>query len=661
MLIANYFIGFMICLFAVLYFVGYLILKTKKFKLKIILKKGLAFGISSLLAGGLTAFLLIPLFVGISSISATSDLWPTSQYYAFTFSEYLANHFSGVGSTVLSSGISNAANISCGILSIALAILFIVNPKIENKIKFVYLSLLLFIVVSFFYAPLDFIWHAFHVPNDLPYRYSFIYSLVLIIISAYSIINIKGIKVKLASLIYILMLILISLLYFFNYKNIENKMIILNAILITIHFILYLLYNYLPSIKKFIPYIFILTIILECTITINNNWHILQYIDEFYGDYALTREALDFTTKNDDNFYRIERTSILTFNDPSWYGYYGQATFSSMAYESMAVLQSRLGLPGNNINSYYYKQTTPVYDLMFNIKYALGADADPIRYHLFYQNDISAVFKSDFTTGLMFGVNNNIINWETSSNNPFYLQNDFIEKGTGIKNVFTKLEHVDKIKIYDHNQTIIKYTFANPGDNLYFYAAEHEIDFMVIDETIYYFNNDFNYFSEADEPINVTNYVDFNEKFIINSRPGDEFYTIYIGYNNYRYDAYRAYTIDNYKFMNAVNIFNNNKVIINEFKEDKISGHITLSEDQTIYTSIPYDEGWQVFVDNNKVQTFKIGNALLGFSVNPGKHDILLKYTPKGGLVGKIISLSSLSTLVIINVLKKKKVLNFKF
>ena len=43
--------------------------------------------------------------------------------------------------------------------------------------------------------------------------------------------------------------------------------------------------------------------------------------------------------------YQIERTQILTFNDPSWYNYYGQTTFSSMAYENMAHLQNKLAMP----------------------------------------------------------------------------------------------------------------------------------------------------------------------------------------------------------------------------------------------------------------------------------------------------------------------------
>jgi len=656
MLVANYFIGFMICFFSVLYFIAYLILQAQKFDIKYFLKKGILFGGSSLLAGGLTAFLLLPLFLGLHSISATSDTWPTSQYYWFSFWEYLANHFSGVGSTVLSSGISNAPNISVGILTVTLVFLFLVNPHIKTKIKLVYFSLLFFIVASFFYAPLDFIWHAFHVPNDLPYRYSFLYSFVLIIIAAYAIIYLNKLSIKLIGIVQIFVLLLIGVLYFFNYKNIDNNMLLLNIILVFLYFTLYILYKYYPIIKAFIPYTLILAVIMECIIVVNHNWHIQQYIDEFYADYNPTQDALKFIREKDNDIYRIEKTSILTFNDPSWYNYYGQTTFSSMAYQDMAVMQNYLGLPGNNINSYYYKQTTPIYDLMFNIKYFFGSTWDGERYSLYYNNYTTTIFKHNYNAGLMFAVNKQIVDWQSIGLNPFFLQNDFISKATGIDNVLTRLDPTTKDTLYDvDGRTIIKYTFNNPQENMYFYLFDPSIDFFVVDETLYYFNSGFHYFSEASEAIKIMDYVDFNEKHIINRRTEEKTYPLYIGYNNYRYDAYNTYSIDNSKYEKVALELQSNKVNITKFKEHYITGSITATEDKTIYTSIPFDDGWQVKVDGYKVETFRIGNALMGFNINPGIHEIVLSYTPKGFILGSIISVISLCSVTGVVLYQKRK------
>ena len=77
MLITNYFIGYMICIYSTVYFITYLIYKTKfnkdTFKnINITLKKIGIFAGASVLAGMLVSFLLIPLFMQIKSISATN-------------------------------------------------------------------------------------------------------------------------------------------------------------------------------------------------------------------------------------------------------------------------------------------------------------------------------------------------------------------------------------------------------------------------------------------------------------------------------------------------------------------------------------------------------------------------------------------------------------
>ena len=41
------------------------------------------------------------------------------------------------------------------------------------------------------------------------------------------------------------------------------------------------------------------------------------------------------------------------------------------------------------------------------------------------------------------------------------------------------------------------------------------------------------------------------------------------------------------------------------------AGEISLDDDQMIFTSIPYDEGWKVYIDGEEVKTFKTAEAFL--------------------------------------------------
>jgi hypothetical protein len=49
-----------------------------------------------------------------------------------------------------------------------------------------------------------------------------------------------------------------------------------------------------------------------------------------------------------------------------------------------------------------------------------------------------------------------------------------------------------------------------------------------------------------------------------------------------------------------------------------------------ILTTIPYDEGWNVYVDGEKVDTYKTMDALMAFDISEsGEHSLELEYMPK--------------------------------
>ena len=650
MLFTNYFIGYMLCIFSVLYFIISMVTENRNYKIKSILKKGLSFGGASLLAGGLCALFLIPLFMGIKDISATGDVFPTSQYYAFSFKEFFFNHFSGVGSTVLKSGITTAPNISIGVISIPLLLLFIINPKIKVTIKASYLLFLLFLIISFRWAPLDFIWHAFHVPNDLPYRYSFIYSFVLTLVCAYSIKNIKNIKPLFVGISFVLTLVLITLMKTMEFANINNDMLIVNYIIITIFYLCYLLYFYFRNWNRWSICFMIIATSLECVMAINNNWMIDQNIEGFYSDYNQITDNLEFIKNQDNGFFRTEKLSMLTFNDPSWYGYNGQVTFSSMEYENMAILQHNLGMPSNEINSYYYKDTTPVYNMMFDMKYLLGDSLDTTNYTQIKDH----VYKFNNSVGLMFGVNDDVKLWKTTYTNPISNQNEFIRRSTNIDMIFDRIDDFSKEVVLKNDlHTIVKYTIPNFNDNYYIvYPDNAGYDFIFTNGNLYYDGDDYKY-AEDFEGFHIYSYSDCNEKYIISEKTSQKYITVFVGYSFEVDNSFSIYKLNTDKFNTVYDMFIKNKVDLVEFKEHYIKAKSNLDKDMLIYTSIPYDLGWKVYVDGKETNTYSIGNALLGYDMPKGDHVIELVYKIPYFKLGLGISLTSLGLLVIWQVLKK--------
>lgn len=633
MLLANYFIGYMICIYSVVYFIFYNLYKTKfsiknwKIVTKESITKCLIFGGASLLAGMLGAFLLLPMASSMASISATGGTFPTSQYYDFEVIDYLKSHLTGVSTTVFASDDITSPNISCGILSIALLFIYLINLDIPIKNKLCYLAVLGFFIFAFFNPGLDYILHAFHVPNDLPYRYSFLYSFVLVVISTYGLLNIKKLKYPLVFISYALIMVILAYISQDDWAGASTNMIYINMIILTLYFVFYSAYTYIKSMNYLFYSAFIIVAAIDVIVSINYNWDITQVLSTFYSDYEATEELLDYTKDYDDElFYRIENTTMMTLNDGSWYDYYGLTTFSSMAYESMAILQHNLGIPGNEINSYYYVQTTPIYDLMFDIKYFIGESNDLNRY-VPLKTIEETVNQFQYNVGLMFGVNKDIKNWDFTTGDPFTIQNDFISKTTGIQNVLTETTLLNTEELYNDNNTVIlKYSFENPNDNLYFYTEDYGIDYFIIGDALYYNNDSYETTTSYNEELTYSYLEDYDEKKIINISSGEETVDIYVAYNSFYPDSIKVYNINHDLFEGAYNKLNSYKLDMTEFHESMISGNITLEDDMTVYTSIPYDEGWTVFVDDELVSTYKVGDSLLAFDADKGTHKITLRY-----------------------------------
>ena len=340
---------------------------------------------------------------------------------------------------------------------------------------------------------------------------------------------------------------------------------------------------------------------------------------------------------------------MKTFNDPSWYGYYGITAFSSMEYENLAVLEYNLGMPGNLINSFSLGDNTPIYNIMFNLKYIIGDVSDNKNYELYFADTINDnfIYKSKYYAGLMYKVGNDIINWEFLSDDPFENQNDFIKKAYGIDNVLVK-NNISKDSVVKFDDGIVHKYKLNKNEG-YIYFGD-SINSLIVDNVLYIKEGESSNI-DATYDYNVSENVSENK--IIHFTNCD---TIYVSFSNeVESDAY-IYYVDYNKLEKINKLVNDNLVTLSNFEEDKINGTISGNKG-TIYTSIPYDEGWNVYIDGIKTDTFPIGNSLLGFDVAEGEHDIILEYTIPYFKTGIGISIISLSIIIGYVVLKKKKLI----
>lgn len=185
---SNYYIGFFTCIFVALCFFAYEICYGQGFR-RFLGDLG-AMLLFSLLAIALTAFLEWPAYVALGTTNSSVNEFPT------TFSLNIASEASWRGLLEAMGKVAgNTAggleptfkeglpNLYCGILPLLLLIQLFASKEVRLREKLCTLGMLVFFMLSFILRQLDYIWHGFHFTNMIPYRFSFLFSFVVLVMA----------------------------------------------------------------------------------------------------------------------------------------------------------------------------------------------------------------------------------------------------------------------------------------------------------------------------------------------------------------------------------------------------------------------------------------------------------------------------------------------
>ncbi|MBR1717827.1 MAG: YfhO family protein [Bacilli bacterium] len=107
-------------------------------------------------------------------------------------------------------------------------------------------------------------------------------------------------------------------------------------------------------------------------------------------------------------------------------------------------------------------------------------------------------------------------------------------------------------------------------------------------------------------------------------------------------------------------LIKNIKDNVQEFKFDKaktkgdiIEGSINVINSSVIVTSIPYDKGFNVYIDGIKTKYKKVNECFIGFDISSGYHNIKIEYKAPYKNISLVISLIGI-ILLIYNYIKEK-------
>lgn len=611
-ILSNYYISIMTCLFMVMYFFALMALRPPK-GVKAFFGAALRFSASSLAAGGLAAVVLLPEIFALKSTASGDFNFPQTVSSYFSIFDMLARHLPNVHAEI---GLDHWPNIYCGTAVLLLFFIYLGVKEIRLREKAVYCAMFLVFLASFSVNVLNFIWHGFHYPNSLPCRQSFIYIALLLTVCYRAYMNLDKIRWRQAAEAFwasaafvILAEKLVEKEGQFHFSVFYTALVYLAA-----YCGLALLYK---RRRRGADLAVLLTLGLvsveaavNMTVTSVPTTSRTAYVKD-NQDVAGLMEDL-----RPDTFYRVEKVDRKSKNDGAWLNFPSVSLFSSTANASLSSFFKLLGCESST-NAYSITGSTPLADCLLSVRYALydGEQADNDRIKLIGKKGDTWLYENIYTLPVAFMLPQDVEgNWILDSGNPAYVQNDLC--------TLVGAEPALKEQEADDSLGRVSFTAEQTGD-YYVYVTDSQVEKVTA-----YIGGSTKYFDNVDRGF-------FLELGIL--KAGQEV-TLENGEEGNRALEAQVWRADTQALGQAYSALNESPLTVTKWTDVRIEGMITAQEAGTMFTSIPYDEGWSLTVDGEEVETRPIFDTFLGAELAAGSHSVVLAYEPEGLKAGAAIT-----------------------
>ena len=654
--IQNYYFGYMTALFLAVWYFCQLSwdFKSRKYSF-------LDFFLTSLLAG-LTSFIMtLPTLFDLRThgekLTAITKIKTDASWYLDLF----AKQFIGAFDTTKYGSIPM---IFVGLLPFILTIVFFTLKSIKFHVKLCYATLLIIIIASFYLEALDLFWQGMHAPNMFLHRYAWIFSTLLIYISAEVLNRFKDIK--LWNILFSMTLLLSGYLATIYFKNHYSFLTKLN-ILLTLEFLVVYLLLLLALIKKLIsPKIFSILILIFTVSEISFNASSqLNGITKEWGfasrstydkDIPSMEAILEYTKQQPDTFTRTEKLQTQTGNDSMKFNYNGISQFSSVRNRSASTTLDKLGFKssGTNLNLRYANNTI-IADSLFGISYNISETyPDKYGFHPSYQKDNLTLYKNQFALPIAFATQS-LYKDITFNDHTLDNQTQFLNQIAGLnEEYFYPIDHhtdssdsVVNLNGTDTEDATISYSIEVP-DNSQVYLSmtklnfsndkKKKVDIIVNGEKkSFTTDNAFTFFNLG--------YAEHKQTFDIQVKfPGNA---------QVSFESPTFYRLDTKKYTDAIRKIKENPVEVSSYK-NKVTVNYKVKNETSIFFTIPYDRGWSAYQNGKKLQIQQAQTGFMKIDVPEGEGTITLSFIPKGFVAGASCSLIAIIVFIFYDIQRKK-------
>ena len=680
----NYYIGLFTCVFVLLLFICYEICRFQGFK-RLFLDL-IRIGIFSVLAIGMTAILELPALAALQTTQSSVNAFPKG----FRLNIADENSWKGLldamrqvagnmGGGLEPSFKEGLPNLYSGVLTIPLAFLYLTCRNVKLRDKFCAVLLLLFFMVSFIIRQLDYMWHGFHFSNMIPYRFSFLFSFVMLYMAYRAYLMRRHFKLwqLILACVFTLGILACS-------ESLTEPVFIAYNLVFVILYMGVLLYPVLlkkPSKdadtaqhkayheaklhrRSIATFSLAGVMAVELILNVINFGLIFPYTG--ISSYPQGRDdaaaAINYmqSAEADSLFFRAETTHSQTLNDGALNGYNGISTFTSSANVRVTEFMKALGFGAKNTyNRYCFEESSPVANLFLGLKYMVdrtGAIKENFYFDDVYNSGDVHLLKNNAYLPLGFLADVQLTNIDFGkSGNTFAFQNNLLTAASGVHENVWHLLTKNHVQISSDDVDVVAktgvgyctYKTGSASGTVTYLISPQENGFLCIDLNLPK-RNSFSVSLNGEKLYSET-YSLPQCLAVAYVKPGDVVQIdLTCKANEDSNMTIKPALMDDLVFQKAYAALSASTLHLTSFSNTKVEGTINCNRDGLLYTSIPQNGNWIAKVDGEKTDIVLIGDAMIGVPLTEGNHTVTFTYHNRAFALGWKVSLACVLVFILI-------------
>lgn len=688
---ANYYIGFFVCIFIALFFVCYEICRFPGWKRML---ADLAWmSVFSLLAIGMTAILELPAFAALQTTQSSVNAFPSGFRLNIAPDNTVLQLFLAMARVAGNSvgGIEpnfkeGMPNLYCGLLTVLLAFLYLMAEDVRLRDKLCAAALLLFFNVSFIVRQLDYIWHGFHFTNMIPYRFSFLYSFVLLYMAYRAWLlrrKMDWLQILTAGCFTAALIFccddIRTTVPLDSWGNLPKVPVVFlyNSIFLLLYLAALLYGCRQPKVSAeteeeelrmarrqrsicFMQSRTVLLGIVVIEIAATLTAFGLYFPGTGISNYPKGKEDAASTVRymyereRKELFFRAEATHSQSLNDGALNGYNGISAFTSSANVKVTEFMKAMGYGAKNTyNRYCFEESSPVANLFLNLKYMIerdGRDRSGSMFEEIHHFGDVHLLKNNSWLPLGFLAEPELAKVDFSAKrNAFVFQNTLFSASTGMDpDVFYRVPQ-EEIEIEGHSVQVSPSgsagvcTYSDSGGDGYltYRFQVSRPGFLCIHLDLPKRNDFVVTLNEADvyrESISLPQMLAVGDV-----EPGDVVgVRVILQPGESATVTVNAAILDVPLFMEGYEKLSASALKLTTFRNTFVEGTIDCNRDGLLYTSIPQNGNWKVLVDGEEAEIQLVGDCMIGVLLTQGTHTVSFVYRNAAYSLGWKISLACL-------------------